>query len=240
MAISLFQAHVLMMILAWMVFGSTGVLFARYGRSLRLGTRRQFLGKALWFQMHRFLLSITPLLTLLGFLFMFVRLGGKWTSAEPSLLRFIHSIFGGIVLCCAVVQIWLVLYRCNPRSPFRFLFDWTHRVIGLVAMILSIPTIFLMLIALVSFRPNLLPIFASWTAWFVILVIILERIQYQQQRATVPTIDPDNVSVNTRPDIESIGNTNVGSRYQNNLKLLLLSIHLLISISLSIVFMLFL
>lgn len=240
MAISLFQAHVLMMILGWMVFGSTGVLFARYGRSLRLGNRRQFFGKALWFQMHRFFLSIAPLFTLLGFLFMFVRMGGKWTSVQPSLLRFIHSILGGIVLCCGVVQIWLALYRCNPRSRFRFLFDWTHRVIGLLAMILSIPTIFLMLIAFLSSRPNLLPIFISWTAWFVVVIVILERIQYQQRRATATTVDPENVSTNARPDIESMGNTNVGSRYQNNLKLLLLSIHLLISICLSIVFMLFL
>jgi hypothetical protein len=46
MALNLVQAHAMMMILAWMTFGSSGILVARYGRSLRFGTQRQFLGKA--------------------------------------------------------------------------------------------------------------------------------------------------------------------------------------------------
>ena len=238
MAISLFQAHVLMMILAWMVFGSTGILIARYGRSLRLGNRRQFLGKAVWFQTHRFLLSITPLLTLLGFLFMLVRNGGAWVNPSVSLVRFVHSIFGGIVVGCSMVQIWLALYRCNPRSRFRFLFDWIHRITGLLAMIAVIPAIFLILISLMSFRPYLLPIFACWTACFAIVVIIFERIQCQQRAAVALTNDSENT--NARPDVESMGNTNPVSRYQNNLKLILLFIHAIISLCLSVVFMRFL
>jgi hypothetical protein len=52
MALNLVQAHVIVMTLAWMTFGSTGVLVARYGRSLHFGTQRQFLGKAVLFQIH--------------------------------------------------------------------------------------------------------------------------------------------------------------------------------------------
>jgi hypothetical protein len=55
-----------MMILAWLVFAPTGVYFAVYARSIRLGNRRQFLGKAMWFQIHRFLFTLTPMFTLVG------------------------------------------------------------------------------------------------------------------------------------------------------------------------------
>ncbi|CAF1575699.1 unnamed protein product, partial [Adineta steineri] len=80
MTLTLIQAHGMVMILAWMVFASTGILFARYGRSLKLGSRRQLLGKAVWFQIHRFLLSLTPILTLLGFLLILVHAGGQWIN----------------------------------------------------------------------------------------------------------------------------------------------------------------
>jgi len=43
------NTHGTVMVLAWMVFGSTGVLFARYGRVLRFGNQRQCLGKSIWF-----------------------------------------------------------------------------------------------------------------------------------------------------------------------------------------------
>jgi len=129
MALNLVQWHGLIMILAWMLFGSTGILFARYGRSLRFGARQKLLGKAVWFQIHRFLLSLTPLLTLIGFLLILVRAGGQWVNPQVSGLRlFVHSILGSIILCCVIIQIWLALYRCHPQSRFRFIFDWSHRI----------------------------------------------------------------------------------------------------------------
>src|SRR5690348_13836771 len=122
MAFGLVHAHGMVMILSWIFFGSTGILFARYGHSLRFGNRRQFLGKALWFQIHRFLLSFTSLLTLLGFFFILVHNSGKWVNPQISILHFVHSIFGGIIVCCTIVQIWLALYRCNPHSRYRYIF----------------------------------------------------------------------------------------------------------------------
>ncbi|UJR20394.1 hypothetical protein I4U23_023525 [Adineta vaga] len=98
MPVTLVQAHAMVMIIAWMIFGSTGILFARYGRTIRLGNRRQLLGKAVWFQIHRLLLSLTPLLTLLGFFLILVRKGGQWVDLQVADLRsIIHSIFGGII-----------------------------------------------------------------------------------------------------------------------------------------------
>ena len=250
MVFSLTQAHAMVMILSYMTFGSTGILFARYGRSLRLGNRRQLLGKAVWFQIHRFLLSLTAILTLLGFLLILVRAGGDWVKPQtPDLRLFFHSVLGGIIVCCSIIQIWLALYRCNPHSRFRFIFVWSHRIIGFLAFGLSIPTIFLIIVLLSKFIPNLIPIFTSWTIWMVIIVILFERLEYQQRAPALPTITNNvqggdtnqaNMNTNLRPDTEAGTNINVGSRRYNYIKLLLLFIHFIISITLSISLIIFL
>lgn len=244
MPFTLINAHGMMMVLAWIFAGSIGVIFARYGRAVRLGNRRQFLGKAVWFQIHRFFLSISALFTLLGFFFILVFEGGKWLNVQISLFRFIHSICGGTIVCCTMLQIYLALYRCNPRSRFRYIFDWSHRIIGFLAFILSIPTMFIMIVQWPKNRTSLLSIISIWTGWIVIVILIFERIEYQQRRAVTPirtignreNISQSNCNTNSPQDIESGNLTNVGSRYLNFVKLIILLLHIMISIILSISF----
>ncbi len=152
------QAHAMVMILVWMIFISSGVLVARYGRSLRSKTQRQFLGKTVRFQIHRHLLSLAPLLILLGFNLILVRAGGKWVDPQIPLIRFAHSVLGDIVVCCAILQIWLVLYHCHPHSPFRYIFERGHHLLGLFSFVLSIPTIFLIIVLMFKGRIALITI----------------------------------------------------------------------------------
>ncbi|CAF0965446.1 unnamed protein product [Rotaria sp. Silwood1] len=216
---------------------------ARYGRSLRFGTRRQLLGKAVWFQIHRFLLSISSLLILLGFFLILVRAGGQWVNLQihgPRL--FAHSILGSIIVCCAMIQIWLALYRCNPRSRFRFIFDWSHRITGLLAFSLSIPTIFLIICLMPNYRTVLIVIVSLWAAWIIIVVIICEKIECKKRVSPLSTSNDvrqddrnqNNINTNALPDTEAATQTNVGSQYHNQIKLLLLIIHIPISITLSV------
>jgi hypothetical protein len=240
MAFTLIQAHGMVMILSWIVFGSTGVLFARYGRPLRLGRRRQLLGKALWFQIHRFFLSLSSLLTILGFLLILSRAGGQWVNPHSDKRLFAHSILGGTMVCCIIVQIWLALYRCHPQSRFRFIFDWSHRTIGLLVFILSIPTIFLPIAFFSRSRIDLYIIISVWAGWIVIVILIFEKIEFQQ-RAAAPSVVTntcrEEINQNTtgaRPDVEAGTNLNGGNPRLNLMKLILLVIHILISITLSI------
>jgi hypothetical protein len=240
MVFTLVQAHGTAMIVAYMTFGSTGILFARYGRSIRFGNRRQLLGKAIWFQIHRFLLSLTALLTLLGFLCILVYAGGQWIDPQKSDIRhFVHSILGGIIVCCVIVQIWLALYRCSPNSRFRSIFVWSHRITGFLAFTLSFPNIFIMVMLMSKFRPKLVPIFSCWTGWIVIIVIILEKIENQQRTAVLPS-SGDNSQTNARPDTEAGTNTNISPRRHNLIKLLLFFIHIIVSIILSVALIVYL
>jgi hypothetical protein len=241
MAITLVDAHGLVMILAWIFFGPMGILFARYGRSLRFGNRRQFLGKSLWFQIHRLFLTFTPLLTLMGFFFILVHAGGKWINPQLyGLHLFLHSIFGCTIVCCTIIQIWLALYRCHPRSRFRFLFDWSHRITGFLAFTLSIPTIFLIILVWPMHSSALITIISFWTGWIVIIIIIFEKIEYQQRAAIAPMNgrgdepNQNNINANAPPDIESGTIANIGSRYSNLIKLILFFLHAIISTILAI------
>ncbi|CAF3406920.1 unnamed protein product [Rotaria socialis] len=240
MAVTLVQAHAMAMILSMMTFGSTGIFMARYGRSLRFGAYKQLLGKAVWFQIHRFFLSISSLLILVGFLFILVWAGGKWVNPQLLGLRlFAHSIMGGTIVCCAMIQIWLTLYRCNPNSRFRYIFDWSHRIVGLLAFILSIPTIFLVL--------RLIAIVSIWAAWIVIVVMICEKIEHKRRVSAASMANniqqcdrnQETMNTNIRPDIEAGTHTTVVNQYHNQIKLLLFLIHLLISITLSILLIVF-
>ena len=133
----------------------------------------------------------------------------------------------------------LALYRCNPNSRFRFIFDWSHRITGFLAFTLSFPTIFIMVMLFSQFHPKLVPIFSCWTGWIVIIVIIFERIEHQQRNAVLPS-SGDNSQTNSRPDTEAGTNINVSTRRYNLIKLLLLFIHIIISIILSVLFIVYL
>ncbi|UJR20397.1 hypothetical protein I4U23_023528 [Adineta vaga] len=248
MPLTLTQAHAMVMIIAWMIFGSTGILFARYGRTIRLGNRRQLLGKAVWFQIHRLLLSLTPLLTLLGFFLILVRKGGQWVDLQVADLRSImHSIFGGIIVCCTIVQLWLALYRCHPQSRYRYIFDWSHRIIGIVAFILTIPTIFLIILLMSRNRPDLIPIFSCWTAWMVVIIMVLEIIQQQQRSNITPVSNHvqmddakrEKIHENVRHDTEAATNTNINHRRYDEFKFLLLTMHIIVTLTISIVFIVY-
>jgi hypothetical protein len=242
MAFGLIQAHATMMIVAWMTLGPTGILFARYGRSLRFGTRRQFLGKALWFQIHRFLLSITPLLTLVGFFFILAFANGRWVDYQLYTLRFVHSIFGIIIVCCVIIQVWLALYRCNPRSRFRYMFDWSHRITGSLAFILSIPTIFVIVFSLIRNRIALITVISLWTGWIIIIILIFEKIECQQRNAIAAIngrgeeVNQNNSTATAPVDIESTSNTNYYNRRLTIIKFILLLLNVIVSTTLSISF----
>ena len=167
-AVNLVSAHAVSMILSWITFASMGIFFSRYGCPLRLGTRQQLLGKVVWFQIHRFLLSLSPLLTPLGFLFILIYAGGRWVNSDQYDLRlFIHSIFGAIILLCSIMQMWFSLYRCHPQSRFRFIFDWFHRIVGFLSFGLSIPKIFLISTLLPKFCTIIITCISIWTLWVV-------------------------------------------------------------------------
>jgi len=152
-------------VIAWMVFAPTGIFIARYGRFLQIGSRRKLLGDSIWFQVHRLALALAAIATLLGFFIILAETQSAWEdlNADGPLL-YAHSIMGVTIVGLATIQIWMALFRCHPGSRFRFIYNWVHRTTGLLAFILSVPTIFVIVNWLPLNHNGLVTILSLWTA----------------------------------------------------------------------------
>ena len=232
------NAHGVIMVTTWIVFASTGILFARYGRSMKFGSRRKLLGEAIWFQMHRLFACLTTVLTLLAFFFVLVYAKGTWVKSDEG-LEFAHSVIGGIVVSCALVQTWMALFRCSPDSSYRFIFNWLHRLLGSLSFFLSVPTIFTIAAHMEKNRSSMMVILSLWSTWIVILVIIMEIIRYYNQKSSSKEKDDRNGMEFT----DTSGQYNENERKKvhqnndskgNNGLLILFVVHIVVSISLAI------
>lgn len=237
-------AHGTVMIFAWMVFAPTGILIARYGRLLRVSGRRKFLGESIWFQIHRLALLLAAFATLLGFFLILAQTKATWIDVNTDgQLIFTHSILGVLVVCFATVQVWMALFRCHPDSRFRFIYNWAHRITGLLAFLLSVPSIFIIAYSLPSNHSGLVAILSLWTAWVVIVAVAFECLEYQSKkrrqlsnnhRHTHPNAhemhevdrQPNDVTVDKDEDLES--------DTMRKTKFVLFGIHAIVSIALAI------
>jgi hypothetical protein len=233
---TLASAHGTVMVIAWMLFGSTGILFARYGRSVHIGGQMKILGEFIWFQIHRLALCATAIATLLGFFLILAENQGQWVSITDDGHLFAHSILGGMIVGCSLIQVWMTLFRCHSDSRFRFIFNWMHRLTGLFAFTLSVPTIFLITFVLQDYQNGLITILSLWSAWVVIIVIIFEIIEYRSRKTFALSTDHRRKYEATTPnsletvEIDRIDDSNIQSF--SKIKLFLFSLHIIIAIGL--------
>ncbi|CAF4597622.1 unnamed protein product, partial [Rotaria sp. Silwood1] len=180
--VKLEQAHGTVMIFAWIVFASTGILFARYGRLLRFGEKSKLFGADIWFQMHRSILILAVITTLIGLVIVLVKGDNETVEHNRDKSRLTaHRVLGFIIVGSALLQVGMGLFRCGPQSPSRFIFNWIHRSVGIIAFVFSIPTLFLVASVLQNNQTGLMIILSLWAAWIVIIVIVLEIIKFRCQ-----------------------------------------------------------
>lgn len=230
-------AHGTVMVLAWMIFASTAVLFARYGRTIHFASKEKLLGEKIWFQIHRLVACLTTVLTLLGFFFILVFSKGTWVDTSED-LAFVHSVLGGIIVCCALLQAWNALFRCHPKSSFRYIFNWIHRLTGLLAFFLSVPTIFIIISNSDSNRNGMIVILSIWSAWVVIIVVILEIIRFvRPQQFSNQVENKNNIEMNEvhrSPTTTTVANDYSENKVWNNTILILFMANIVVSIALAI------
>lgn len=230
---TLSRAHGTVMVFSWMIFASTGILFARYGRSVQFKKRKQILGEDTWFQVHRFSLTIAVVGTLLGFFLILGQAGGRWVDlAEDGGRIFAHSILGGIIVGCALIQAWMALFRCHPESPFRFIFNWIHRSTGMLAFILSVPTIFIIVYIMPNYNAGFVTIMSLWTAWIVIIFVVFEIIEYFIRSKTSPRTEHELNNEHAQPKQHETEASTDGHRRFNRIKQILYFLNLVFSIGL--------
>ena len=233
------HAHGTVMVFAWMIFAPVGILFARYGRLLRIGSRRKLLGDTIWFQVHRLALSLTSVASLIGFFLVLVQTKSQWVDINYSKLLYSHSILGILVVVFALVQVWMALFRCHPDSNYRFIFNWIHRAVGVLAFILSVPTIFTVAYWWPAYHNGLVTILSLWTAWVVIVVVLFEYLEYRSQKLRITSISQHQARAITHHNHQhngdiTIKDEDIESDTINTVKLILLCVNVVISIGLAI------
>lgn len=131
--LKLLRAHGALMVVAWIGFATMAILVARYMKE----TWGKLCGKKAWFQVHRALTVTCLLLTITGFVLVFVHAEGWSDSGEA------HSILGVIATLLACVQPIMALLRPDPDAERRYIFNWAHRCVGITTFILAIINIIL-------------------------------------------------------------------------------------------------
>lgn len=129
------RLHGAFMLAAWIGAASIGIVLARYYKQTWVGSR--ICGKDQWFVWHRFFMVLVWLLTVAGFVLIFLELGA-WTADT----RNPHAILGVVTTVLCFVQPIGAAMRPAPSSPRRPLFNWLHWLVGNSAHILAIVTIF--------------------------------------------------------------------------------------------------
>jgi hypothetical protein len=137
----LIQLHGVLLVVAWLGCGGTGMLLARYYKKTWVG--RKITGKDPWFVLHRILMILTVSLSLLALVFAAVFLGGFDSLAWSNVKNNPHPATGMAVLVLALLNPVMAIFRPHPGTSRRPIFNWLHWAVGNSAHILAVVTIFL-------------------------------------------------------------------------------------------------
>ena len=91
-----------LMVIAWVLFATTGILIARYYRFL--APNSEICGVSLWFVLHRLIMLVSTSLSIAGFLIILSQLNWNWVSMNNKYI-FSQSIFGIVAIGISVLQV---------------------------------------------------------------------------------------------------------------------------------------
>jgi hypothetical protein len=227
------KAHGVIMIFAWILFVSTGILLARYFKTS--WPNRKICGKPIWFAVHRALMSTVAVLTIIAFILILVYENGTWIPQDEQ-MPFAHSIVGILVIIFAIIQPIMALFRCKPDAHYRFIFNYFHAIVGFTAFILSIVAIFIAMF-LRDFNFAITKVWAIvvvWICWLPIIFFIFWLIEFyfHKQSTNVNNIesyDLDYTNKTVRNDPIQVAN----NAKKDRIKGIFLLIHILVASILS-------
>ena len=180
------RLHGILMSITWIFLVSTGILISRYFK--RTTHLSRVCCRSTWFALHRTLMSLATIFSTLAFVLILVSMQGSWIERGWT-KSFVHSVLGAIVIGLAFVQPFIALFRCEPNSAHRFIFNAIHTFVGFLALILSMVVLFLA----TSFAlfPNNLSrwLVIGWIAWLGLVFLIFEIIERCHRRGSNATED---------------------------------------------------
>ncbi|KAK7009640.1 ferric-chelate reductase 1 [Biomphalaria glabrata] len=128
------KAHGCLMVIAWMFLASIGLGFARFLKPLWPNSMP--CGVKVWFAMHRAFMVLAFVCGCIGFILIFAEVK-DYSEIQGEFYTKAHPILGIITTALLVINPFMSLLRCTPDNPNRVYFNWAHRAVGTIALILS-------------------------------------------------------------------------------------------------------
>ena len=176
----------------------------------------------------------------LGFLCVFAYNDGKWINEDKQRA---HAITGIIVIGLAFLQPFIALFRCEPNSQYRFIFNYFHACVGFVTFILSCVGL---LLATINFKGIFSTssgwiIMIGWICWLICICIIFECVQ-RRNTASDSSLNRHDSSNGSAEDVGAssvslITNLDANESNKQRLKMILLVLHICVATGASIALM---
>ncbi|XP_033740429.1 uncharacterized protein LOC117327508 [Pecten maximus] len=133
---ALVKLHGFLMILAWIILSTSGMLIARYFKPI---LRKKVNGKHLWFQVHRTCMCTVVVLTLTALIIIFIEVGGFSKISVPDNIAYVklHPLLGLIIVVLMLLNPMMAFFRCDHDHPYRPIFNWLHWGVAFVVQFLA-------------------------------------------------------------------------------------------------------
>lgn len=159
-SLDLYKAHALCMLAAWMVTAYLGMLMPRFFKDA--WPDRELCKTKVWFSLHRLLMVLTLLLTITGFVLIFVAVQDY---SVLSGFQKAHPVMGIVVTFFVILNPLMALCRPHPGTPRRPIFNWAHWFVGRAALILGGITVYF------GFYIPTAESFATQTSFYILIAL---------------------------------------------------------------------
>ncbi|XP_025111276.1 putative ferric-chelate reductase 1 [Pomacea canaliculata] len=171
----LVKIHAILMIISWLLLTSFGVMTAKYGKPL--WPKFSPCGTNIWFHIHRTTMFLTVILSVAGLVVIFVDSEGY--SRIPHVVGKaywpIHPPLGLLVMVLTIINPVMALFRPSPENANRYIFNWSHWGVGVMAWFLASIEVFIGLDLEKAHAPNeSIYILLAWGVYHIIVVVVLE------------------------------------------------------------------
>lgn len=122
------------MVIAWVLLATTGILAARYYKYIFPDVKLCKID--FWFHIHRPLMILVPVISLISFIVILSQLNWNWVSSSSS-IGLAHSIFGIFTITLSIIQPIMGFLRCGKDHKRRWIFNYSHRPIGLSTILFA-------------------------------------------------------------------------------------------------------
>nr|KAG5713992.1 hypothetical protein BaRGS_020320 [Batillaria attramentaria] len=129
------KIHGSVMAFAWIFCAGFGIVMARFTKPL--WPAHKLCGRKVWFTVHRLCMILLGVLTLFGFILVFVEAEGLAHISAKEFQK-LHPIVGIIITVFTVTQIVFGLFRPSADSKNRPVFNWGHWMLGMACQLLAV------------------------------------------------------------------------------------------------------